>query len=80
VLIGDNLPELGTDLVTGLASLDVDEFALERIVTGSAEKRGRIQGRKRDRRETATEEWGAKVRKGATRWWRSADDYTTATL
>ena len=27
VLIGDNLPELGTDLVTALASLDVNEFA-----------------------------------------------------
>ena len=26
VLIGDNLPELGTDLVTALTSLDVDEF------------------------------------------------------
>ena len=28
VLVGDHLPELGTDLVTALASLDVDEFAL----------------------------------------------------
>merc|ERR1711977_772103 len=27
VLVGDDLPELGTDLVTALASLDVDEFA-----------------------------------------------------
>jgi len=26
VLIGDNLPELGTDLVTALACLDVDDF------------------------------------------------------
>ena len=29
VLIGDNLPELGTDLVTALASLDVNELALQ---------------------------------------------------
>jgi hypothetical protein len=27
VLIGDDLPELGTDLVTALTSLDVDEFS-----------------------------------------------------
>ncbi len=27
VLVGDNLPELGTDLVTALASLDVDDFS-----------------------------------------------------
>ena len=27
VLIGDDLPELGTDLVTALAALDVNEFA-----------------------------------------------------
>jgi hypothetical protein len=26
VLIGDNLPELGTDLVTALTSLDMDDF------------------------------------------------------
>jgi hypothetical protein len=28
VLVGDDLPELGTDLVAALASLDVDDFAL----------------------------------------------------
>ena len=28
VLIGDDLPELGTDLVTALTSLDVNELAL----------------------------------------------------
>ena len=27
VLVGDDLPELGTDLVTALASLDVDDLA-----------------------------------------------------
>ena len=27
VLIGDDLPELGTDLVTALASLDVNDLA-----------------------------------------------------
>jgi hypothetical protein len=27
VLVGDNLPELGTDLVAALASLDVDDLA-----------------------------------------------------
>ena len=27
VLIGDNLPELGTDLVAALASLDMDDLA-----------------------------------------------------
>ena len=27
MLIGDNLPELGTDLVAALASLDVDDLA-----------------------------------------------------
>ena len=27
MLIGDDLPELGTDLVAALASLDVDDFA-----------------------------------------------------
>lgn len=26
MLLGDNLPELGTDLVTGLSSLDVDDL------------------------------------------------------
>jgi hypothetical protein len=28
VLVGDDLPKLGADLVAGLASLDVNEFAL----------------------------------------------------
>jgi hypothetical protein len=28
MLVRDHLPELGTDLVAALASLDVDEFAL----------------------------------------------------
>jgi hypothetical protein len=27
VLVGDDLPELGTDLVTALAGLDVDDFS-----------------------------------------------------
>jgi hypothetical protein len=30
VLVGDDLPELGTDLVAALASLDVDDFALKK--------------------------------------------------
>ena len=29
VLVGDDLPELGTDLVAALASLDVNNFAHE---------------------------------------------------
>ena len=27
VFVGDDLPELGTDLVTALTSLDVDDFS-----------------------------------------------------
>ena len=34
VLVGDDLPEFGTDLVTALASLDVDEFALRARTEG----------------------------------------------
>lgn len=30
VLVGDDLPELGTDLVTALTSLDVDDFTKQR--------------------------------------------------
>ena len=43
VLVGDDLPELGADLVAALAALDVNDFAL--VVQRSRGKNGRrVQG------------------------------------